>query len=198
MLTGDFTVEVKVAGKFAPGKANITGRTSFNGAGLLLMQNEQTYVRLERAVLVRGERQQHYANLETRINGRTVRFGTPNDFQIDSAKDCELRLERRDDQIRGAVCQGDDPWHDLPPRTVQLPRKLWVGVAAVNASDQPFAPLFAKLSLEKLPESEMSVPETKTPAMEPEASAAETDASASETDALRVEGNGPSWAKGAV
>lgn len=135
---GNFSVGVLVKGDFAPGEATIEGRTAYNGAGLLLMQDEQNYIRLERAVLKRGGQEQHYANFEARVDGRVIRIGTPSDLVITPEKSCYLRIDRVGNEIRGAVRQGNDAWHDLEPKQMELRDPLQVGVAAVNASSQDF------------------------------------------------------------
>jgi regulation of enolase protein 1 (concanavalin A-like superfamily) len=146
-VCGDFTVEVKVGGTFAPGGPTIATRTAYNGAGLLLMKDEQTYLRLDRAVLVRGWMRQAYANFELRVDGKLDRFGIPADYQIDDSKQVWLRLERRGNEVRAAVAQEADKWHYLPPKTTDLPEELLVGVAAVNASDGEFSPWFEELRI---------------------------------------------------
>src|SRR5262245_21462329 len=48
-VQGDFTVQVKVTGEFNPGdKPAAANTTAFNGAGLLVWQDEKNYLRLER------------------------------------------------------------------------------------------------------------------------------------------------------
>jgi hypothetical protein len=49
MVKGDFVAQIKVTGDFKPGeKAANNQRSSFNGAGLLVWQDEKNYIRLER------------------------------------------------------------------------------------------------------------------------------------------------------
>ena len=50
-VKGDFSIEIEVGGSFAPRDATIASRTAFNGAGILLWQDEKNYIRLERAAL---------------------------------------------------------------------------------------------------------------------------------------------------
>ena len=144
-VTGDFLVEVQVGGKFQPGEATIRSRTSFNGAGLLLWHDARNYIRLERAALERSGSASHYVNFEERANGRVVRLGQASDFPIDESKTCYLRLERKGERIHGSVRQGDGAWQNLTPKTTKLPELVEIGVAAINASDAPFAPTFIGL-----------------------------------------------------
>lgn len=142
-VKGDFAVEVKVGGKFAPSEGTIPERTPYQGAGLLLMKDDRTYVTLVRAVLVRDGERQHYANFEQRVDGELLRFGIPADFQIDDSRETVLRLERRGDKVLGSVSQEAGKWHELPPKQIKLPEEVSVGVAAVNASADEFSPRFA-------------------------------------------------------
>jgi regulation of enolase protein 1 (concanavalin A-like superfamily) len=147
--TGDFAVEVLVKGEFKPGEATIPVRTAYHGAGLLLMGDDQTYIRLDRATLVRGGRSQHYANFELRVMGRLTRFGTPVDYTIDPERDTFLRLERKGHAVSGAVSQEAGQWHDLGTKEAELPDEVLVGIAAINASSQPFRPMFTEFRVKQ-------------------------------------------------
>lgn len=146
-VSGDFTIEVTIDGIFAPGAATVPSRTPYNGAGLLLWQDEKNYIRLERAVLKRNDHLQHYVNFEQRLLGRVLRIGIPTDFEVDESRSCRLRLVRKAQRVLGFVKQGDDEWHALPPKAVRLPEKVKVGIAAINAADTPFAPQFSSMQI---------------------------------------------------
>lgn len=145
-VEGDFVAEVSIDGKFSPGDANISGRTAYHGAGFVLMQDDKNYIRLERAVLTRGGQESHYANFELRVNGQIVRFGAPSDFSFDPLKTSSLRIERKGDEIRGAVRQGDADWHYLPSKKISFSKTLQIGLAALNASDSVFQPSYSDYS----------------------------------------------------
>ena len=148
-VEGDFSIEVEVGGSFAPRDATIDTRAAYNGAGILLWQDEKNYIRLERAALRRGEQARHYVNFESRINGRNVRFGQPTDFEADATKTCYLRLQRKGQRFLGAVRQtDDDDWIELTPKNTTFAGPLEVGVAAINASNMPFSPSFHGIKLE--------------------------------------------------
>ncbi len=144
---GDFAVEVLVKGEFRPGEATIPVRTAYHGAGLLLMADDQTYIRLDRATLVRAGIGQHYANFELRSKGKLTRFGTPVDYAIDPARDTYLRLERKGNTVYGAVSQEPGQWFDLGSKQAELPDEVLVGVAAINASTQSFQPTFEEFKV---------------------------------------------------
>ena len=144
-VRGDFVAEIKIDGEFVTGEATISGRTAYNGAGLLLWLDDRNYTRLERAALKRSGQVRHYVNFEQRIDGKIQFFGAPVDFQVDATQPCYLRLERKGQQILGSAKQGDDPWRALIPNSAPLPPAVRFGIAAVNASDAPFAPQFSEL-----------------------------------------------------
>jgi regulation of enolase protein 1 (concanavalin A-like superfamily) len=147
MVNGDFVLEVKVEGDFAPGSKTVPERTPYNGAGLLVMSDDKNYVSLVRAVLTLNNKDLHYANFEVRENGAIQRFGRVEDLSLDPAKPTWLRLERRGDTILGSVRQDNGVWVNLPEKTAKLSNETMVGVAAVNASSKPFQTRFADISL---------------------------------------------------
>src|SRR5438105_10834253 len=66
-VAGDFIVQVKVCGEFPQGATSlIETRRAFYGAGLLLWQDEGTYLRLERAEMVLDDKNVSYGNFELR------------------------------------------------------------------------------------------------------------------------------------
>ena len=160
-MRGDFVIVVRVLGDFTPGEATIPERTAYNGAGLLIMADNKTYLRLERATLARGGTKQHYANFELRKDGQVERIGTPSDFVIDPAKVTYLRIERRGNTVLGSVTQDPGTWTKLNPKAVDLPDELQIGVAAINASTTPFTARFESLSILQRPHSAEATPAEK-------------------------------------
>jgi regulation of enolase protein 1 (concanavalin A-like superfamily) len=133
--TGDFTALVKVTGTLRPGAAGtIPGRLPYKGAGLLLWRDENNYVRLERAAVRRGDAVTTYVAFEQREDGQTVAAqNVPLGDQ-----DAVLRLQRRIDQVHGAVSANGGQWQAFQPLTAAYPPAVRVGVAAINSSDEPF------------------------------------------------------------
>ncbi|MEO8497506.1 MAG: DUF1349 domain-containing protein, partial [Planctomycetota bacterium] len=144
---GDFVLEVKVEGEFAPGEQTIPERTPYNGAGLLVFGDERNYVRLERAILTRNGQNQHYTNFQVWKNGVLLRFGQTDDHPLDSSSATWLRLERRGDEILGSVRQENESWVELPAKKATFSNKTMVGVASMNASSKEFSPRFSELRL---------------------------------------------------
>ncbi|MBV9467956.1 MAG: DUF1349 domain-containing protein [Abitibacteriaceae bacterium] len=150
IVSGDFTAQVKVSGVFQPRTAVVPGRLPYQGAGLVLGQDIKNYVRLERATFVQPNtgRSFHYANFEVRVNGQLLRMGQAHDYPLVEDQDTYLRLERRGNQIFGAVSQDGQNWHDLGTKTFPTGPKLFAGIDAVNACNTPFNPQFSELKVQ--------------------------------------------------
>jgi RNA polymerase sigma factor (sigma-70 family) len=148
-VEGDFTVQVKVSGKFKPEDADTDERAAFQGAGLLVLDDDNNYVRLERASYIRGDDTHHYTNWELRKDGEVERFGSPDDQPLEDGKDTWLRIERHGDKVSAAISQDGEKWTDLEAKDASFPKKVQVGVAAVNTSKQEFAPQFSEFKLSR-------------------------------------------------
>jgi regulation of enolase protein 1 (concanavalin A-like superfamily) len=147
-IEGDFIAQVKVSGNVRHGG----GRTSdeylaYHGAGLILWLDERTYVRLERAAIVREEGgPYHYGNFELRKDSQ--RATTGGNAEIPD-QDTYLRLEKRGDRILGATSPDGIHWQYFDPIPVELPRRIKLGFAAINTSTEAFKASFAELEIYK-------------------------------------------------
>lgn len=148
-VTGDFVAEVRVSGAFTPSATSTAaGRTPFPGAGLVLVADEKTYVRLERAAFRRDE-VSTYANWELRQDGKWVLGGDASVCPLQQ-KATHLRLERRGDKLLASVSEDGKEWKALPPLEVKLPAKLKLGVTANSTCTDPFSPHFDRFRLRKV------------------------------------------------
>jgi regulation of enolase protein 1 (concanavalin A-like superfamily) len=150
-VDGDFIAEVRVTGPVRPGgRALNPQRPPYNGAGLLVWVDAKTFLRLERASILRQGQPAPYVNFELRQDGKMASsFGAGIPDQ-----DASLRLERRGDQLRAYVSPDGERWSPLKPLTAALPEHLSVGVAAVNTASDPFtANLEGFAVFQKLPRS---------------------------------------------
>jgi regulation of enolase protein 1 (concanavalin A-like superfamily) len=147
-VEGDFTIQVKVSGVFAPLDMNNQDRRAYHGAGFVILKDDQTYIRLDRACYWDGTGNQVYGNFELRQGGKIERFGTPDDLRLDNLKDTWLKIERKGDRFYGYATQDRGDWHPLGDKTVEMGAKLRIGVAAINSSLQPFAPQFSELKID--------------------------------------------------
>ena len=145
-VDGDFSIQVKVCGDIRPMAAgSIPGRLSYQAGGILLWIDERNYVRLERAALNRNGNIVTYAAYESRANGLP---GPSHSLNI-SDQDTSLRLERRGDQLRAFVSSDGGPWRPQQNIDMDLPARVQIGVAAVNAAQQQLQVRFEGLQVEK-------------------------------------------------
>lgn len=147
-VEGDFVAEVRVGGAFLPSVGSTTTeRIPFVGAGLVLMVDDNTYVRLERAAL-RNSEVKTYANWELRREGKWELAGTTDVLPL-TEKHTYLRLQRKGDKLLGSVSEDGKNWTEMNPLEVKLPAKVKLGVAACTTSAEPFAPHFDRFRLRK-------------------------------------------------
>ncbi|XGW00047.1 MAG: DUF1349 domain-containing protein [Leptolyngbya sp. BL-A-14] len=147
VVKGNFVVQVKVSGAFPKNSRSlVTSRLPFYGAGLLLWQNENNYVRLERTALFSQGNNLSYVNFEKRQNGKWANLTEMPLTVPDQA--VFLKLERQDDQISAAASYDGKHWTSLPSFKLTLPTKLQVGILAGHNTASPFAPVFTNFSLQ--------------------------------------------------
>lgn len=146
-VKGNFVADLTVSGEFAPGEQTLPQRAAFNGAGILLMQDEKNYVRLERATFERNSNLRHYTSFQVRENGEKPRYLGADNPNVEAATPTHLRLERRGSTLYASVRQGDGRWQHMVPKEVDLKDELKIGVAAVNASSQQFVPEFSDFKI---------------------------------------------------
>jgi regulation of enolase protein 1 (concanavalin A-like superfamily) len=145
-VEGDFVARLKVGGDVRhKGERTSDRYLAYHGAGLLLMKDLSTYIRLERAYVVGEDGDVHYANFELRKDG--ARADSRERMIPDRAT--YLRLERRDNLIHGAMSEDGDKWDEFDPIEVELPAKLKLGVAAINTSTEPFEAVLEGLKVGK-------------------------------------------------
>jgi regulation of enolase protein 1 (concanavalin A-like superfamily) len=148
-VEGDFLAQVRVSGTFQPSRESTsTERLPFVGAGLLLMADEKTYVRLERAALRLQGEVKTYANWELRQDGNWVLAGDASVQPLED-KATYLRLECKGDKLLPSVSQDGKEWKELPPLDIKLPAKLKLGVSGGGTSMDVFAPQFDQFQLKR-------------------------------------------------
>ena len=146
-VQGDFIAEVRVSGITPPDSASLVlSRRPFRGAGLLLWQDAGNYVRLERAGMVFEGKHLSYASFEARKDRRFVRMGDGSEHPLDGEATF-LRLERRGGTVLGSVSRDGIRWTTLEPLTVDMPRRVQIGIAASHNTSSPIEPQFEGLKL---------------------------------------------------
>jgi regulation of enolase protein 1 (concanavalin A-like superfamily) len=137
-VDGDFLLQVKVRGEVTHHGARASKTyLAYHGAGLLVWIDDETYIRLERAMVVREDEDLHYINLELRKDG-----DVDGESRLLPDEPVFLRLERRGGRIVGSASPDGDRWSSLEPLKAALPKRLKVGVAAVNTSTEPLTAEF--------------------------------------------------------
>jgi regulation of enolase protein 1 (concanavalin A-like superfamily) len=153
-VSGDFSAQVKISGNYPENASTIVpGRIPFQGAGLLLWADSDTYVRLEKAQLkVDQAGQIHhftYPSWELRFAGKPLRMGGTSGKPYESAE-MTLRITRKGNTVTGAVSEDGTTWQELDPLTVKLPEKVQVGVIAGHNTTSPIEAKFENFSVTRL------------------------------------------------
>ena len=150
---GDFTIQVRVDGRFAPGdESTKEGRSGYNGAALIAMADADNVVTLARAILQwPGHQPKPYANFEIRVGGRLLRIGHTGDHPLPNEGPVYLRLERRGPKFLASVSTDGVDWDALEAKDVpaEWPKDLQAGIAAISTSKEEFDPKFSKLQVLK-------------------------------------------------
>lgn len=147
VIEGDFIAQVKVSGNVRhAGNRTSDEYLAYHGAGLLLWLDDRTYLRLERAAIVREEGgPYHYVNFELRKDGQRAASGGA---EIPD-EDTYLRVERRGDRVLGATSQDGIHWQYLDEIPAELPRRIKMGAVAINTSTEAFKVAFTELEIYK-------------------------------------------------
>lgn len=147
---GDFTVQVKVSATFEPGKAGTLPEADpFNGAGLLLWDNDENFLRFECNVWItpRGERFSYLPLFEYWKKDKNMMTNTPSARSFSPRQPVYLRLTRQGNRISTTFSNDGVNWMQTNSVTVQFPQKIKVGVDAINTSKQPFTVEFGEFKL---------------------------------------------------
>jgi regulation of enolase protein 1 (concanavalin A-like superfamily) len=123
----------------------VAGHVSFQSGGLLLWNDRQNFLRLERAGMNRNGLVQTSGYLELCQNGRVA----ASQVHTVPEQDTYLRMERRGNQVLTAVSQDGRTWVPLQSVVINYPSKVRVGVFAINAAQQPLAVRYEEFRLEK-------------------------------------------------
>jgi regulation of enolase protein 1 (concanavalin A-like superfamily) len=153
-IQGDFAIRLQVMGTSHPGgKATTSQYAPYHGAGILLWQDPENYVRLEIAADLRKGKVFPYANFELRQAGS---LAVSRGLKIEDGSS-HLRLERHGNEIRGAFSPDGDHWTLFSPMIVDFKDRLKVGVVAVNSASKPLKAGFEELQITRKPATEAEV-----------------------------------------
>ncbi|MCM2372757.1 DUF1349 domain-containing protein [Aporhodopirellula aestuarii] len=142
-MEGDFAVKVTVDGNLAlPGDKS---QTAYVSGGLVLLQDDRNYIRLERASFTRGGSVKHYANFEQRVDAKRVRMGLFRDYPLSEDRPVDFRLEIKAGSVRALARNDGQPWHEMGTAKIDPEATYSVGVSGVNTSGQPVAVTFRNI-----------------------------------------------------
>jgi regulation of enolase protein 1 (concanavalin A-like superfamily) len=151
-VTGDFEMRVRVLGTDKPGGKPTTAEfPPFHGAGILVWQGPDNYIRLEISSdvvqeKVRGvvrDKLRHYTNFEYRAGGKLV--STRGEVFVDGST--YLALQRRGKRILAAFGPDGRNWFEFPALSVQMADELQVGLDAINSASKPLTARFTDFSI---------------------------------------------------
>ncbi len=136
-VSGDFTATVKVTGKISPGAEPLPDLPfTFHGAGLIVWDKDDHYLRLERTGSYSAEGKKHMVLEEYVKDDKTA----PNGVRDARVTDLWLRLERHGSEMRCAYSPDEGKtWLEVKRQTTSFPNDVQVGVSIANASTKPFA-----------------------------------------------------------
>ena len=128
-LSGNFSVSTVVAGDLPLPELP----SAYVSGGLLLMQDEHNYVRLERASFIRDGNKSFYTNFEQRVDAKRTRMGLFADFALQADRAVELRMEVQDGTVRGLFRHVGDEWHEMGTAKINPAATLLAGVSGVKS-----------------------------------------------------------------
>nr|WP_303652789.1 trypsin-like peptidase domain-containing protein [Paludisphaera mucosa] len=151
-VEGDFDLRVAVVGMLLPGvePAKFKGRllpNTYQGAGLVLFEDRNNYVRIERAAATERGRPtvSNEVVIEIRDNGKVL--GPYSDAIPDSPM--ILRLLRVGGGVRCMFGPNGQFWLSSRQLAVRFPEKVRVGLIASNASKEPLIGRFKNFTLDQ-------------------------------------------------
>jgi len=142
-VSGDFTAQVKVTSDLNP--------TRFFGAGILLWDNNECYLRVERDAFINGETVNCYPPLIEYWKDK--KYSGFNDDVIEAkyfvGRSTWFRVERRERNITVSISHDGVVWIEVKTVEVNMSQELMVGVAAVSVSKTPFTAVFEDLTIKE-------------------------------------------------
>jgi len=145
-IEGDFEMKVQVKAEYPKGAKGASEKRSivFYGAGLLVWDDENNYVRLEKAHVdpLNGTPTYTYGSWELFAGAEWKRRGTQEDFVFDEKDTAHFKLARKGNVFTASISKDGKEWKDLDPIEAEMGKKLKVGVAAVHICDTAFDAVF--------------------------------------------------------
>ena len=131
-----------MTGDFKPGNGSTGPGKAFNGAGLLIWEDEENFLRLERNAYRVSNLLFCYPPLvEHWRDGKYSGFNSspmPAD-EFFQERSTWLKLRRQGDRMAAFISHDGDSWTIFKDFEVAFPDEVSVGIAALNTSDAVFS-----------------------------------------------------------
>lgn len=149
-VEGDFTAMVEVRCDLKPGmNSSLKTSFAFNGAGLLIWQDDKNFIRLERNTWMtpKGELICFPPLLEYFQEGKYMETNPKPVVEPFFKDSTHFRVERKGNKLRALLSHDGRDWSLVREMDIELDRKLQVGIAAVNTSRNPLTVTFENFRL---------------------------------------------------
>jgi hypothetical protein len=138
-VEGDFVAYVKVTADWKPGGKIAEANTfPYNGAGLLVWGEGGEFLRLERNVWMAPAGPVSYITPLYYRDGRQVGAAKSSREEFYKDRSTWLRVEREGEKVTTAISHDSKEWMATGELTTEFPKKVRLGVHAINSSDAEF------------------------------------------------------------
>lgn len=144
-VEGNFVITVRVTADWKAGIAD----GGYNGAGLLVWDSEQQYLRHERNRFVTASSAEvsYTTPLYDQNNRRVFYNSTTEDFF--QGNSTWLRIARHGDMFVASISDDGQAWSPTGVVSTEFPERVQVGIVSTNSTGRVFAVLFDRFSLTK-------------------------------------------------
>ena len=148
-VSGDFEIRVKVTADFRPGRKTTGKGNPFNGAGILIWQDDGNFLRVERNAWRVDESffcypplMEYWHDREySGVNGPAAPAG------FFHGRSTWLKAARRGRQLTISLSHDGTQWNEVKTFPVEFATEIQVGVAALNTSNEPLVVDFEELTI---------------------------------------------------
>lgn len=146
-ISGDFTAVVKVTAKFDAAVAS--PRFWFQGAGLMVWDSKQHYLRLERNFLNNAHGELCWSTPLYDRNGRRRNGCKVADATFFEGESTWLRIERSGKTLVTSISHDGEQWITTAVLKTEFPDTVQIGVHGICVADKPFAVEFQDFTLRR-------------------------------------------------
>lgn len=145
-VTGDFDARLQLTGALKPGFEPVRRMPiCFQGAGLLLMQDEISFLRLERSAASNDGRKLHY-NVLLEASKDGTKAVDPVYVEVAEGP-LFVRLERKGNEFTCSYGTDGQSWTELKKFKADYTPKVFLGISASSTSRKPFPARFENFAV---------------------------------------------------